>query len=449
MKRDHMPERQRAPKREIVSWAMFDFANQAYTLLIITVVFGVVFPRMIVGDSPDFRIGNFLWSLSLAVSYLLTVFASPVLGAIMDYAAMKKRFLFYSYVLTVISTAALYFAAPGLIVFTMILIIISNFGFAIGESFIASFLPELGPPKDLGKISGFGWAVGYIGGMLSTVCALLWIGEVTEENFAKLRYVGPLAAGFFLFGAIPTFIWLKERTTPKPLPLGQTWLKIGYSRTFDTLKKIREFQDLAIYLGVLFFAMAGLSIIISFTFIYGDQVIQWDQDVRTLMFVLTQVTAMLGAVAFGLMQDRIGAKLTFNITLVLWIATVLLIYLTPTITTLLNENVGIFADLETQSFFLFVGCVAGLGLGSVQSASRTLVGLFSPRDKSAEFFGFWGFSTKLAAVFGIIGIGVIQLIVGLQIAILICALFFLISLIGSFWVNEKRGHQAALDYRET
>ncbi|MFW7380090.1 MAG: MFS transporter [Oligoflexus sp.] len=443
-----MPDRPRAPKREIVSWAMFDFANQAYTLLIITVVFAVVFPRMIVGDGPDYRLGNFLWSLALGISYLLTVLASPILGAIMDYAAMKKRFLFYSYILTVVSTAALYFASPGMIILSMILIIISNFGFAIGESFIASFLPELGPAKDLGKISGFGWAVGYIGGMISTVCALLWIGEVSEENFANLRYVGPLASAFFLFGAIPTFIWLKERSVPKPLPDGHSWFKIGYQRTFDTLKKVREFRDLAVFLLVVFFSMAGLSIIISFTFIYGDQVIRWDEDVRTLMFVITQVTAMIGAVLFGFLQDRIGAKLTFNLTLVLWIITIFLIYLTPTITSILNENFSALASLETQTFFLFVGSIAGLGLGSVQSASRTLVGLFSPHSKSAEFFGFWGFSTKLASVFGIIALGVMQLILGLHTAILICAVFFLLSLIGAYWVNEQRGIKVAMNYQE-
>lgn len=444
-----MPERQRAPKREIVSWAMFDFANQAYTLLIITVVFSVVFPRMIVGDGPDFRIGNFLWSFSLAASYMLTVIVGPILGAIMDFAAVKKRYLFYSYVLTVVTTAALYFSQPGMVIFTMLLIILSNFGFSVGESFIASFLPELGPPKDLGKISGFGWAVGYIGGMVSTVFALLWIGEVTEENFARLRYVGPLAAAFFFFGAIPTFIWLKERSLPQALPAGKSLIKMGYQRTFETIKKVREFRDLAIFLLVVFFSMAGLSIIISFTFIYGDQVIQWDEDVRTLMFVLTQITAMIGAVFFGLLQDRIGAKLTFNLTLALWIVTTLLIYFTPALTGWLQENVAGLQELQAQQLFLLVGCIAGLGLGSVQSAGRTLIGLFSPRSKAAEFFGFWGFSTRLASVFGIFALGILQLLVGLQTSILICSIFFLISLLGSYWVNESRGFKAAAEYRES
>ena len=148
----------RASKKEIFGWGMFDFANQSYTLLIITVIFPVLFTTVIVGDAEqDYRMGNLLWSVALATSYFLVVLSGPVFGAIMDYSALKKRFLFYSYALTIIATTLLYFVEPGLVVLGVLLIIISNFAYAIGENFIAAFLPSLGPPKDLGKISGFGW----------------------------------------------------------------------------------------------------------------------------------------------------------------------------------------------------------------------------------------------------------------------------------------------------
>lgn len=146
---------------------MFDFANQAYTLLIITVVFGELFTTVIVGERGDnFRLANLLWSLALATSYLLVVITAPLCGAIMDQRAEKKRFLFVSYLATVASTAMLYFVAPGYVILGFILIIISNYAYSMGESFIAAFLPALGPPEALGKISGFGWALGYIGGCL-------------------------------------------------------------------------------------------------------------------------------------------------------------------------------------------------------------------------------------------------------------------------------------------
>lgn len=151
-----MVSKKRAPGREIFGWAMFDFANQAYTLLIITVVFGDLFTRVIVGDAPDFRLGNLLWSVALTISYALVVVAGPLCGAVMDHSRLRKRFLFASYAMTIVATALLYFVAPGWIVTAMVLIVLSNFAYAIGENFIASFLPDLGPKRDLGWISGLG-----------------------------------------------------------------------------------------------------------------------------------------------------------------------------------------------------------------------------------------------------------------------------------------------------
>ncbi|WP_208595964.1 MFS transporter [Desulfonatronovibrio hydrogenovorans] len=433
----------KASRKEIFGWAMFDFANQAYTTLIITVIFGVVFTRVIVGDGPDFRLGNLLWSLSLCLSYALVVFLAPVCGAIMDHAGAKKKFLFASYVLTIISTACLYFIMPGMIVLGMALIIISNFAYSMGEPFIAGFLPELGPPESLGKISGFGWALGYVGGLFSTGIVLLGLGGITESNFDNLRLTGPLAAIFFMLGAVPTFLWLKERRTAQKLNKPIAYIRSGYQRIRSTISDLPAYRDLAVFLVSLFFAMAGLYIIISFTFIYGDQIIGWEPRFQMLMFVLTQLTAAFGALLFGFLQDRIGAKTTFNITLGLWIVSIVMIYFTPIITSEVNKMLGL--ELEPQHTFLLVGCLAGTGLGSVQSCARTMVGMFTPQNRGAEFFGFWGMATKLAAIFGILGLGILQTLVGLQSAVLLCLLFFGLALTANFFVNEQRGRQAATD----
>ncbi len=432
--------RLRAPRREIFGWAMFDFANQAYTLLIITVVFGDLFTRVIVGDAPDYRLGNLLWSLALASSYLLVVLCAPVAGAIMDHTASKKRFLFASYLLTVVATAALYFVAPGYAMLGVLLLVVSNFAYSIGESFIASFLPDLGPPEDLGKISGFGWALGYIGGMVSAVFVLLILGEVSAENFEHIRWVGPWAALFFLVAAIPTFLWVRERGKPQPLPSGVSYIRLGMGRVGDTLHHLSQYRDLAVLLGSVFFAMSGIYIIITFAFIYGAQVIRWDEHVRTLMFIIVQITAAVGALGFGFIQDRIGAMRTYRITLVLWITAIALIYLTPIMTSGLRQLLGV--DWQAQYVFLIVGSVAGLSLGSCQSATRTLVGLLSPLARSAEFFGFWGLSLKLAGVFGLLAIGVLQAVFGLHTAILFCIALFAVALIISYRVDEARGRAA-------
>jgi len=441
-----MVSKRRAPAREIFGWAMFDFANQAYTLLIITVIFGDLFTRVIVGDGPDYRLGNLLWSLALAVSYFLVVVSGPVCGAVMDYSRSRKRFLFASYLLTITATALLYFVEPGWIVLAMVLIIVSNFAYAIGENFIASFLPDLGPRKDLGWISGLGWGLGYIGGLIATAFTLVVLGEVAADNFDRLRWVGPFAAGFFLLAAIPTFLWLKERGRRRPPPAGGSYLRSGFARLQDTYKQLRQFRDLSILLVSIFFTMAGIYIIISFSFIYGAQVIQWDESVRVMMFVTVQITAAIGALGFGYLQSRLGARLTYLITLALWMAAIIAIWQTPNMAALAHAVWSL--EWEAQYVFLFAGVLAGLSLGAAQSAGRALVGVLTPRGKAAEFFGFWGFASKLAAIFGILGLGLIQAWLGLANAILFCLSLFIMAFIFALPVNESRGAAIAEGWRD-
>ncbi|MBS9403803.1 MFS transporter [Halomonas sp. TRM85114] len=438
-----LPATPRASKKEILGWAMFDFANQAYTLLIITVVFGELFTTVIVGERGDgYRLANLLWSLALATSYLLVVITGPLCGAVMDYQAAKKHFLFVSYVATVATTAMLYFVAPGYVLLGLLLIVVSNYAYSMGESFIAAFLPDLGPPEDLGKISGFGWALGYVGGLFAAGFTLLVLGEATAENFERVRWVGPFAAGFFLITAIPTFLWVKERGTPQPP--GKPYRQIAMERVATTLHELKRFRDLGLFLVSLLFSMAGIYIIIAFAFIYGAQVIGWDAATRNIMFIIVQVTAAAGALGFGFLQDRIGTRVTYLFTLMLWVAAIIAIWATPQLTTFLNGRLGL--DWQAQHLFLVVGCLAGLSLGSSQSASRALVGLFSPTRKAAEFFGFWGLANKLAGVIGIIGLGVLQSVVGLQASILLCAALFILAIVICLGVDQTRGQQAARDW---
>ncbi len=407
---------------------MFDFANQAYTLLIITVIFGDLFTRVIVADAPDFRLGNLLWSLALAASYLLVLIAAPVAGAIMDATRSRKRFLLASWILTVLATAALYWVEPGLILLGMVLIVISNFGYAIGESFIASFLPDLGPPERLGWISGLGWALGYAGGLVATGFALVLLGDVSADNFERIRWVGPFAAAFFLLAAIPTFLFLRE-TGPRRRVRGGLQLSLGFRRVARSLVTLRDRPGLRDLFVSIFFVMAGIYIVISFTFIYGSQVIGWDESTRVAMFIITQVTAMIGALAFGWLQDRIGAVPVYRFTLVFWVIAVLAIYLTPWISIQLTAMLG--RPVEPQQVFLFVGAIAGLSLGSAQSAGRALVALMVPRQEAGRWFGFWGLAGKAAAIFGLVGIGLLQLWLGLANAILFCLLLFGAALVAT------------------
>jgi MFS transporter, UMF1 family len=427
----------RVERKEIFGWAMFDFANSSYTTVIVTVVYSVVFPKLIVGDGPTYERGNLLWAIALSVAYLLVVATAPLLGALMDYRAAKKRFLFASWLLTIVSTAALGLAGPGDVALAMALVVVSNFGFATGESFIASFLPDLGPPEALGKISGLAWGLGYVGGLASTLGVLTIVGEQVVENFARLRLIGPSTALFFALAAIPTFLFLKERGTPKVLPPGQTLVAAGFDEIRHTLRELPRLRDLSIFFASLLFAMAGLGIVISFAFIYGDQVIGWKASTQAAMFVITNLSAAVGAVLFGLVQDRFGNLRTYRLTLLVWVLAVVGIHQT----TAISDTLG--GSLSREEVYLAVGAIAGLCLGATQSAGRTIVALFAPEDRVGQMFGFWGTSGKLAQAGGLVGLGALQAALGLSNAILICAVFFASAFLLSLTCDEGRGRAAA------
>lgn len=431
----------KAGRREIFGWCMFDFANQAYTLLIITVIFGDLYSRIIVGDAPAYRIGNLLWSLALCLSYLLVVVSAPLLGAVMDAARAKKRLLFLSYLVTVAATALLFLVQPGYWWLGFALIVISNTAYSLGESFIASFLPFLGRPEELGKISGLGWACGYAGGLVAAGLALFLLGEVSLANFDRVRWVGPLAALFFLLAAIPTFLWLREPAIGRRRPLRARLLAVGRRRLGRPLRTIRRLPDLSLLFVSILFAMAGVYVIVAFAFIYGAQVIGWSATTRNLMFVVVQITALAGALGFGALQGRLGGRLTYALTLVLWILAILAIYFVQELAAWLARGPGIAVSVE--HLFLGAGVLAGLSLGSSQSVGRALVGVFSPPARAAEMFGFWGVFSKVAAILGLFGVGLLQLVLGLEGAVLFCIVLFALALVPLARIDEARGLAAA------
>jgi UMF1 family MFS transporter len=155
----------------------------------------------------------------------------------------------------------------------------------------------------------------------------------------------------------------------------------------------------------------------------------------------------VGAVGFGFLQKRWGNLRTFNLTLIIWVAAIIGIWGTPDITAWLNGTLG--TAWSAEHVFLFMGATAGLCMGATQSASRTIVAVFSPESKTAEFFGFWGLFGKLAAAFGVLCVGVLQTRLGLQRAILLCAVFFLVALVLTLFVREERGRRAAAGWGQT
>jgi UMF1 family MFS transporter len=415
-------------KKEILAWCFFDFANSSFTTLIITIAFSVYFTKIVAGGSGA---GDRLWGTGNAISQTLVLLTAPLVGAIADYSSRKKQFLFLSYITCIIFTALLYFAVPGAVWFALMLFIFGNFAYSSGENLIASFLPEIAKPEDMGKISGMGWGLGYIGGLLCLLCCFPFLkGGFVLENAENLRRVNLIVALFFLLAGIPTFLWVKERKKQSTLPPGMNYLTAGFAQIRQTFIQIRQFRELFKFLIVFGIYNCGVTTVVYFASIYANETIGLTPLELIKFFIITQISSSLGALIFGFIQDKVGARNTIYMTLALWIAVV----------------VGAYFSTSRNSFYI-VGNLAGLGLGSSQSAARAMVGMFSPVQKSGEFFGFWGLFWKLSTAIGPFVFGHISSATGSQrTAIISTGLFFLSGIIGISFVNEKKGIEAARSY---
>jgi len=415
-------ENKDVPKREIFAWCFYDFANSSFTTVIVTAVYVLYFRKVVVPEGATN--GDFLWGLALSIAMLFVAVSSPILGAVADYSGAKKKFLM-GYALTcVVFTALLYFVGRGMIFWGIALFVIANIGFAGGNVFYNAFLPEIATRQNMGRISGLGWAVGYFGGMLCLVA----VYPLAKQGGDAVRLSFPLTALFFFVFALPTFALLKERARPRPLPKGQGYLDMGFAQLMSTMKQIRRYKELAKFLLIFLLYNDAVTTVVAFTAPFAQESLAFKQAEILMLLIVVNVAAAPGAFVFGFIADRVGSKRTIMISLAMW-------------TVICTAA----ACTTTRAQFWVVAMGAGLAIGAVQSVSRTLVGLFSPRSKSAEFFGFQAVCGKFAAVLGPLLFGVVSSGTGSQrIAVGLVAGIFALSLVALWrFVDEQAGIETA------
>lgn len=411
-------------KREVFAWSMYDFANSGYTTVVLTAVFNAYFVSVVAQKA---EWATFAWTAILAVSYLMVMAAGPIIGAYADARAAKKRVLLIATTGCIATTALLYFAGPGTLLLAAVCIIVSNFCYAIGENITAAFLPELARPEALGKVSGWGWAWGYVGGLVALGLCLAWIMTAASRGQTSAQAVPItliITALVYALGASVTFIWLKERAQPDLQ--AHRWAD-SLTRLKATAHEASRYRDLLLVFLCGTCYQAGVATVITLAAIYAQEVMGF-QTTETLMLVLVvNVTACIGAFGFGYVQDIIGKKRALALTLFGWIAMVAFAW---------------FAT--TPALFWVAANLAGLCMGSSQSAGRALVAFFSPPDKSAEMFGLFGVATRLAAVLGPLTYGVVAWVSGNnhRLAMLITGVFFVAALFVLARVDEARGRAA-------
>jgi UMF1 family MFS transporter len=407
---------------------MYDFANSGYTTVVITAVFNAYFVAVVAAQAPW---ATLAWTLTLAVSYAAVMVTAPVVGAYADRHAAKKRLLVLTTLGCVACTAALAAAGPGGLALACVLVAASNFFFSTGENLIAAFLPELARGKALGKVSGWGWGLGYVGGLVSLGASLAYVtaaqarGE-TAADFVPVTML--ITAAIFLAASLPTLVWLRERAEPQPAA-ATSLVAEALARVADTVRHARRYRDLARFLACLVCYQAGVQAVVALAAIYAQEAMGFSTQDSITLILAVNVTAALGSIAFGQVQDRLGHVPTIALTLAGWIATVVLAWWAT-----------------DRGTFWVAANLAGLCLGASQSAGRALVGYMSPRDRRAEFFGLWGLAVKLSSILGPVTYGLANWLSrgDHRLAMLITGVYFVAGLAVLAGVDPRRGRRAAL-----
>jgi UMF1 family MFS transporter len=406
------------PSRSTIGWMFYDFANSAFTTVIVTVVFSVYFVKNVAAGAPQGA--EWYWSLAVTLSMTLCALAAPLLGAVADYSRIKKKFLFAFTYLTIVSTALLYFVGKGDYILGMVLFIIANFSFNSGNVFYDAFLPEISTPEDIGKVSGFGWGLGYLGGLVSLVVSLVLVKD-------HIRLVWPMVALHMLIFSLITFFFLKEKKGSAPKT---NVFKVASDRIMFSLKHVRNMPDLMTYLISYFFYNVGIYTVIVYAAIYGGIRFGMSEQSLIIFFIIAQVTSVIGAALFGWISDKFNVRLSLSVSILIWIGVVAWAY---------------FCGSQTEYYLL--GLVAGMAIGSSQANSRTMLSLLTPIDKQAEFFGFYTLVGRISAVVGPFVYGQVTRIAGNQrYAIVSLAAFFIIGWILLQKVSLERGIKHSRDY---
>ncbi|MGH7186015.1 MAG: MFS transporter, partial [Pseudomonadota bacterium] len=415
--------------REVFSWAMYDFANSGYTTVVITAVFNAYFVAVVAGNAPW---ATFAWTAALAVSYALIVVTAPVIGAYADVHAAKKRVLLFTTAGCVVFTAGLALVGRGELALGIALVILSNFFFGTGENLIAAFLPEIARGEAMGRVSGWGWSLGYCGGLVALGACLAYVAHAQAQGATATEFVPVtmlITAALFAMASLPTFIFLRERARPVAVAGGIA--SGAFARVAETLGHARRHADLWRFLVCVVFYQAGIQTVIVLAAVYAQEIMSFTTRDTLALILVVNVTAAAGAFAFGHVQDWIGHVRTLVITLIGWLIAVVLAWMA-----------------ESAAMFWVVANLVGVCLGSSQSAGRALVGYLSPPARTAEFFGLWGLAVKFSAILGPMTYGLVTWITlgNHRLAMLVTGVFFVIGIGILARLDVARGRAAAVQY---
>jgi len=433
---------------QVLAWSMYDFANQPFTNLVLTFIYGTFFTTVIASNE---IVGTQQWSHAISITAIVVALLSPFMGALADKGGYRKMFMFFFTWLTIIATTLLYFVLPGQVINALFWFVIANIGFEMGSVFCNAYLPDISHSKNIGRISGYGWSLGYVGGLLSLALAMVFLVQTDTPIFGflkgeagayqNIRATNLLVAVWFAVFSIPTFLFVKDKKpdTKAFLKNAKHTLK-GFR---STANELRNYPQIIRFLLARLVYNDGLVTVFAFGGIYAAGSLNFTFDEIMVLGIVLNITAGLGAFLMGYLDDKVGGKKTLKVTLLGLMLAMALAVFAPEIRPFLQYVFGgssVPDWVSAKNIFWIAAVLIGAFSGPNQASSRSLMGRFTPEEKKNEFFGFFAFSGKATAFVGPFLLGSLTVAFDSQRAgISIVFFFFLFGyfLLGN--VDEEKG----------
>jgi len=359
------------------AWYLYDAGNSAYAAVVLLAIYATYFKESVVGGA----LGSFFWGIAVTTATAIVALLSPMFGAIADVTGSKKRFLLLFTAMACAFTASLFFVTEGAIALGMALFILAEVGYRSGQVFYNAFLPEIASEREMGRVSGNGWAIGSAGGVLCLLIVLTGVKLVGGTLIVRASLI--FTALYFVAFTLPAFFHLNDRSPRRPMPRGRDLLRIPFRRIVETMRAARAHREFGKFLLAFLVYNEGILITLSYGAILGSTLFGLGRDQIIVFMILVQVASVPGAFVPGLLIARLGFRSTLLLSLAGMVGAV----------------VWLFFAQSVIAFYL-VGAVAGFALTGVQSVSRATVGMLAPAGRSGEFYGFFAVAGRTSSAAG-------------------------------------------------
>jgi MFS transporter, UMF1 family len=394
-------------RREILAWSLYDFANQPFTTIIVTFIYSAFFVKVIAENEQE---GTFLWSIAIAITAILVSLISPILGALADRGGYRKFFLIAATWICSIFSILLYFPDVGDVYYALSFFIIANISFEMGSVFCNSYLLDLSSTDNIGRISGYAWGLGFLGGLLALFLSFI-LFDINNPD--EIRKINILVGIWFLLFSIPTFLFVKDRKKEK---LNKEHILSSFRSIAETFRSISNYRKICRFLVARLFFNDGLITIFALGGVYAVGTLGFTFEEVMILGIILNICAAAGSFLFGYIEDKIGVSKVINISLIVLIGATFIAYYCP-------------ETDHPKKLFWVAGVLLGLMIGPNQSCSRSLMSRLTPKEKQNEFFGFFALTGKATSFLGPLLFGIIAKFHSQQMALWVVIIFLLVGFI--------------------